>query len=271
MAKKQSLEKKKQMKNQSMQRKADRQQEERVILHRCLALLAVLAVAEVYFLVCYRFFVNGTMQSLVAWADIIGVVNWAALGVALFGVILGFVCRSKPIGKLGFYLDLLGLLVFFGGSLMLSIYPMGTTVACVAMPLFALAGLVYYLYQREFFYAGLGVGLAVVGMWLARKAVGSASWSGKYMVVEIVFLVVIAVLLVLAVMIGRNGGKWKKGEQARQVFSGSTNYAMVYGSLVAAAAAILVGMFAPAAALYLMWIGIAWLFVLAVYYTVHMM
>ena len=55
------------------------------------------------------------------------------------------------------------------------------------------------------------------------------------------------------------------------MFSGTTNYSLAYGALAAAAAAIVLGIIAPACALYLLWAGIALLFVLAVYYTMHLM
>ena len=142
---------------------------------------------------------------------------------------------------------------------------------CVAVPLVALAGFVYYLYQREFFFSGLGVGLAVGGMWLAHRAVGSAVWGRQYAAIEAVLLAVVVVLLILAVAIGKNGGKWGTGDAARPVFSGTTNYSLAYGALAAAAAAIVLGIIVPACALYLLWAGIALLFVLAVYYTMHLM
>ena len=157
-----------------------------------------------------------------------------------------------------------------GSRLMLAVYPAGTTVMCAAVPLLALAGFVYYLYQKEFFCSGLGLGLAVVGMWFAHRAIGSA-WSSRYVIVEVVLLILVLALLALTVAIGRNGGKWGKDGAAKMIFSGASNYALAYGVLAVAAAFLVVGIFAPAAALYLMWAGIALLFVMAVYYTIHMM
>ena len=271
MAKKQSLEKKKQIKAQSAPRKTDRAKEEAAILNRCLGLLGVLVVAEIYFLMCYRFFVQGTMQTLVTMSNVIAVVGYVGLALAVAGVIGAVARRGKSYAHAAAWAALLGAVLFIGGRLMLAIYPAGTTVMCVAVPLLALAGFVYYLYQREFFCCGLGLGLAVAGMWLAHRAAGSASWGTRYMVVEAVLLVLVLILLALTVVIGRNEGRWGKGEKAVRVFSGATNYAVAYGALVLAAAALLAGIFAPAAALYLMWAGIALLFVLAVYYTMHLM
>ena len=271
MAKKQSLEKKKMIKTRSEQRKEEREKEETAILNRCLGMLGVLVVAEIFFLMCYRFFVQGTAQMLVTMAGVIGVVSWIGLAAAAAGVILAVVRRGKPHAHWGGWLLLLGLVLFAGGRLMLTIYPLGTTVACVAVPLLALAGFVYYLYQREFFCAGLGVGVAIAGMWFARRAADSASWSGKALIVEIVLLVIVLAVLAFALSVGRNGGKWGKEEREKVIFSGTTNYRVMYGVLILAAAALLAAMFAPAAAMYLMWVGIVLLFVLAVYYTIHLM
>lgn len=271
MAKKQSLEKKKQIKAQSVQRKTDRAKEEAAILNKCLGLLGVLVVAEIYFLMCYRFFVQGTTRMLVTMSNVIDVVSYVGLAAAVVGVVWALIRRGKTHAQGGVWLALLGVVLFAGGRLMLTIYPAGTTVMCAVVPLLALAGFVYYLYQREFFCCGLGLGLATIGMWFAHRAEGSASWSGRYIAVETVLLVLVLVLLVLTVVIGRNDGKWGKGEKAVRVFSGTTNYTVAYGTLAIAAVVILAGIFAPAAALYLMWAGIALLFVLAVYYTMHLM
>ena len=248
----------------------DRAKEEAAILNRCLGLLGVLVVAEIYFLICYRFFVQGTMQTLVTMSNVIGVVGWIGLAAAVAGVILAVVRRGTARAHWGG--SLFGVVIFGGSRLMLAIYPTGTTVMCVAVPLLALAGFVYYLYQKEFFCAGLGLGIAVAGLWFARRAAGSASWGGtRALIVEIVLLVLVLALLAFAVAVGRNGGKWGKGEKEKMIFSGATNYNVMYATLGLAAVAILVAAFAPAAALYLMWAGIALLFVLAVYYTIHLM
>ena len=95
MAKKQSLEKKKQIKAQSAQRKTDRAKEEAAILNRCLGLLGVLVAAEIYFLMCYRFFVQGTMQTLVTMSNVIAVVGYVGLALAVAGVIGAVARRGK--------------------------------------------------------------------------------------------------------------------------------------------------------------------------------
>lgn len=271
MAKKQSLEKKRALKAQSIQKRTERAREESAILNKCLGLLAVLAVAEVYFLLCYRFLVQGTFRTVAIMSDVVGAVSWIGAAVLVLGVVLAVMRRGKKYFHSSLYLALLGAVLFVGGRLMLTIYPSGTTVMCVAVPLLAVAGFVYYLYQHEFFCAGLGLGLAIFGMWFVRRAAGSASFGGSYQIIAFVLLAMIVALLALTVVIGRNGGQWGKEEKMRKIFSGTTNYNIAYASLVAAAAGLLIAIFASSAALYLMWAGIALLFVLAVYYTIHLM
>ena len=270
MAKKQSLDKKNQMKARNAQRKQERAKAESALLYRCLGMLSVLAIAEIYFLLTYRFLVQGTARSMAAMAEFNGAMVWVGLAAAVVGVVLMVVKRGKKAAHWGGWIAMLGVIVCIGSRLAITIFPTGTAVMCVAVPLLALACFVYFLYQREFFFSGLGMGLAAAGMWLSRRAADSAYWSTKYLVIEAVLLIAVLVLLFLAVKIGRSGGKWGK-EETTAVFSDSTNYAVVYGTLGIAAVMLVVGSFVPALALYLMWAGIALLFVLAVYYTMHLM
>ena len=130
MAKKQSLEKKKMIRAQSLQKKEDRAKEEAALLNRCLGLLGVLVAAEIYFLLCYRFFIQGTMQTLVTMSNVIAVVGWVGLAVAAVGLVFALVRRGKKGAQWGAWLVILGLVLFGGGRLMLAIYPEGTTVMC---------------------------------------------------------------------------------------------------------------------------------------------
>lgn len=271
MAKKQSLEKKKAMKAQSLQRKADREREENLILSKCLSFLAVLAVCEIYFLLCYRFFVQSPAKIVVTMTHVIGVVSWVGLAALVVGAVLAVKFRQKKHGQWWLWLAVLGAVLFLGGRLMLTIYPAGTTAMCVITPLLALAGFVYYLYQREFFCAGLGLGLAAAGGWLAHRAATSSTWGTKYIAVEVVVLILVLALLAFSIAVGRNGGVWGKGEKAITLFSGTTQYPVAYAALGFAALCVAVSLFLPALGLYLMWLSIALLFVLAVYYTIHMM
>ncbi len=62
-----------------------------------------------------------------------------------------------------------------------------------------------------------------------------------------------------------------KGDAARTVFSGTTNYSLPMVRWQPRRRPLCWGIIAPACALYLLWAGIALLFVLAVYYTMHLM
>ena len=270
MAKKQSLEKKKMMREQSAHRKAERAREENRLLGYCMGLMGVLAVAEIYFLMCYRFFVQGSVQNVVTMSSLIGGVSYAGLALLIVGLVLAFMRRGKKYGHAAAWAALLGGLLFAGGRLMLAIYPAGTQLMCVAVPLLALAGFVYYLYQKEFFVSGLGLGFGAFAMWLAHRAVGTG-WSSRYVLVDAAVLAVIVALLVFCIVVGKNGGKWGKEEKERVIFSESTDYRVAYGALILTAIGVLLAIFLPAVGLYMMWASLALLFVIAVYYTVHLM
>ena len=111
MAKKQSLEKKKMIRAQSLQKKEDRAKEEAALLNRCLGLLGVLVAAEIYFLLCYRFFIQGTMQTLVTMSNVIAVVGWVGLAVAAVGLVFALVRRGQKGAQWGAWLVILGLVL----------------------------------------------------------------------------------------------------------------------------------------------------------------
>ena len=271
MAKKQSLEKKMELKNRSAQRKAERAHEESAILYRCLTMLGVLAIAEIYFLLCYKFMVNGTMEQVASMAKTVGIMSWVGLAGAAVGVVLTAVRGLQKFKRLGGWILLLGVVIAVGSQIVLRVFPTGVTFMCVAVPVLAMVGFVFYLYQKEFLFSGLGVGLSIVGAWLAHRAINSSLWSGRVLFVEIVLLVLDLILLAVSVKIAKNDGKWGKGGKGVQVFTNTTSTGLLNGALGFAAAALLIVAFAPSTALYLMWAGIGILFILAVYYTVHMM
>lgn len=269
--KKVSVQKRRQMQNNGMQKRAQREKAEAMILNRCLILLCVLAVTESYFLLCYRFYALGTTDHMLALYPVIGVVGCVAFAVLVVSAAAAIWKRKTRVGRIGSWLAVGAGLIAVGSVLMRMIYPLGTTVMCVVTPLLALAGFVYYLYQREFFFSGVGVGLAVAGMWLSQRAAGSSNWGTRFLIFEFILFAAVMALLALAVYIGRHNGQLVRGGLAVPVFSAHTNYFIVYGALSVSAVMLIVGSFLPAAALYLMWAGIAGLFALAVYYTMRMM
>ena len=141
---------------------------------------------------------------------------------------------------------------------------------CTLVPAVAVLALVYYLYQREFFAITVLSALGLVGLWLFRKA------GGGHAVVVSGYFAVVAVILVAAVLLARRlqqaEGMLKRGEKRIRVLGHGANYALFYVSCAVVAAALAAALIlGAAAAYYLMFALVAWIFVLAVYFTVKLM
>ena len=136
-----------------------------------------------------------------------------------------------------------------------------------AVPAVAVLALIYYLYQREFFFSALLSALGLLGIKLVPRTGMSLVLSYGY---AVVLAVVVVAALVLFRMLQKNEGKLTVKGGPVQVLPKSANYVLMYVTCVlvaavVAAAAVLGGL----AVLY--GVLVAWLLILAVYYTVRLM
>lgn len=136
-----------------------------------------------------------------------------------------------------------------------------------AVPAVAVLALIYYLYQREFFFSALLGALGLLGIKLVPRTGMSLVLSYGY---AVVLAVVVVAALVLFRMLQKNEGKLTVKGGPVQVLPKSANYALMYVTCVlvaavVAAAAVLGGL----AVLY--GVLVAWLLILAVYHTVRLM
>jgi len=141
---------------------------------------------------------------------------------------------------------------------------LGVQVMCAVLPAAAILALVYYLFQREFFIITLASVLGMLGLWMFRKL-------GAQSVALYAVLVAVAVVLVVIALFTRqvqNGeGMWKN----KRVLAKNAAYHMVYITCVVIAALLVIALFAGSLAFYLMFPAVAWLVVMAVYFTVKLM
>ena len=161
---------------------------------------------------------------------------------------------------------LLGLGLFFGVSslLMRRVYPMGTTVMCILVPVLMLLAVVFLLYQHEFAVQAIALTLAIASAVLLNH--GSSSMPALVTAFCWAAMVLVAALLVLTVMLQKHEGSYK----GTAIFPAKTNYALTCAVLVLSIAAIAVSLFAGLA-YYVIWGAAVLLFVLAVWYTVKML
>ncbi len=145
-------------------------------------------------------------------------------------------------------------------------YEAGMGLLCVLPAVIAVLAAVFFLYQREFFFNALLGGAGITALWVYKHIYMNhprATYFGFAMVW--IFLAAFAVAAYLL--------KKRKGRAfGRQVLPAGANYPLLFLtcalSAAALAAALAIGV---AAAYYIMFVLIAWLFCLAVYYTVKLM
>ena len=253
-------------------KQAEKRRREDQALNRVFLIFLIGIVAECYLLMMERFFVNGTAQQLlgaaaaIQWLGILGGVA-AAAGL----VLLVWKRAVRPLRIAGWWL--LGAGAFFGLSslMMYFLYPDGNRILCVAVPILAVLGLIFCLFQREFFLTAVVLGGAIFTLWVQRKGLGTPNWNTLVTVGSAVVLLGLAAAAALTRRMEKNRGRWPWKPQVR-VFSTSCPYPALYLVYAVAFAVILAGLFAVSVIYYYTTWGLGvLLFALAVFYTTKLM
>ena len=240
-------------------------------VNRAMILLMVGLIAEFYLLMVNNYFVKGAVGQVLTMMTVLKVLGIA--GAALFGAgLVLWLMRKKWTRFVPAAPWLLSIGFFFAVSsqLMLKIYPQGTTVMCVLVPVAMLLGIVFLLYPREFSLQALALTAAMMAMYLIHRGGGSDTWRGLVIGCSVFAALVIAALAVAVSKAGKNGGKLEKLGDLR-IVSVDGNYKLIYAVLAMCVAAIVIALFATGIAYYGLWILAVGTFLLAVYYTVKMM
>ena len=143
----------------------------------------------------------------------------------------------------------------------------GIRLLYVAVPAVAVLALIYYLYQREFFCAAVLSALGLLAVRVVPQHAGHPALSYGYAIVLAVALVGAAVVFTV---MRASGGKLKLKGDWVQVLPKNANYALLYATCAVAAAVLAAALFLGALTL-LYGVLVAWLLILAVYYTVRLM
>lgn len=258
------------------EKRAARSHKEDVILNRVLIWFGAAVVAELVLLLLNRYYINVTTAPgeiefagalLKAWPAIIGVTAAATVVCLLWAI---FWAKGGKRTTLPGVLTGIFLAALVISAVTYRFYDTGVQFLCGVVPAAAVLALVYYLYQHEFFTVTVLSALGLLGLWLFRRA------GGAHQTLVYAYVVVLAVVLVATVVLCRsasaNGGTLSLGGKKRQLFQRSTSYGMIYLTCaivaVAVAAALVLG---TGAAYYLIFALVAWIFIMAVYYTVKLM
>ena len=234
-------------------------------LNWALSLFTLGFVAEYYLLMINNSFVKGPVSQVAAMSYFLEVVAYVGYAMIVAGALLLWKGKEKlkMAGKW-----LLGLGLFFGpsSSLVLTIYPEGTTFMCILVPVLMMLSVVFLLYPREFFVQAMALSVTIA----MTVALGRS--ASLPMMVLLIKLASYASLLLFALggfllfKLSKNEGKLGKFE----IFPAKMDYRLSLAVMVFSFAAVVLSMFAGLA-YYMTWAAAAAVFALAVYYTAKMM
>lgn len=258
------------------EKRAARSRKEDAVLNRVLVWFGAAVVAELVLLLLNRYYINYTLKP--------GEIEFASGLLKAFPVIIGIAAACTAACLIWTYLShkggksiLLPSVCFWvcAAALVISAVTYffsstGVQFLCGAVPVAAVLALVFYLYQHEFFAVTVLSALGILGLWLFRRA------EGGHQRLVYAYLVVMAVVLVGSVLACRtlqsNSGVLGKGAKKLQLFRPNASYGMIYITCALVAVVLCAALlFGTAAAYYLIFVMVGWLFVMAVYYTVKLM
>ena len=239
-------------------------------VNRAMVVLTAGLVAEFYLLMMNSYFVKGSVGQVLTMMTVLKVLGIA--GAALFGAGLVFWAMRRKwtrFAPAAPWLLCIGFFFAVSSQVMLKIYPQGTTMMCVLVPVAMLLGIVFLLYPREFSLQALALTASMMAMYLIHRG-GNGNWTGLVTGCCVFAALVIAALGIAVLKAWKNGGKLEKLGGLR-IVSSDGNYKLVYAVLAVCLAAILVALFVSGIAYYGLWVLAVVTFLLAVYYTVKMM
>lgn len=258
-------------------KRADRKKQEDIALTRALVWFGTAMVLEFLLLLVNKYYVNFTADS--ASIDLALALSAVIKATTILGLAGAAVCgfygwkRTKAEGTVPFlWVVLTAALLAIGVSsgLIWTFYRAAVELLYILVPAGAVLALVYYLYQKEFFFSACAVGVGLLGLWLVRK--NSGAHDLLVTLYAVAGAVVLLAVLLLALNLKKNHGTLTVKNKQFSILPKQSDCLPMILSCIAGLAALAVGLLlGSTAAFYLLFVLLAWLFVLLVYYTVKMM
>ena len=249
------------------QREARRQQED-IALQRGLMWVVGAVVLEGLLMLVNRFYVNYRVSEVEIAYGFHYALRFLRLAapVAAIAALVWAALRLKQGGRL----DLPLILAIACGAVgicshvAVTLQENGMTMLFWLVIAWAVLALVFYLYQREFFLSAAGVGMSILGLWFVR-------YQGGLRLESSLAVAGIAVVLAAALWLKQRGGVLPGAAKLR-FLPKDAGYGVVLASCAAGLAAVLAAaVMGGTAAYYLIYLMLAWMFALFVYYTVKLM
>ena len=249
------------------QREARRHQED-VALTRALLWIAAAVVLEGLLVLVNRFYINyfvDEIEIVVVLQSVLKAVRIAGLAVAVVCLVWAFIkARMAQKAIIPLLIATAGGALTICSHVVLKYKSTGMSMLFWLVVAWAVLAVIYYIYQKEFFLSATTTGMSVLALWFVRYASG-VSYE--------VALILVAIILVLAVtlFLKKNDGLLPLKVPV-QFLPAGCSYGVILASCLASIVVVVAALVAGAAvAYYLIFVMLAWIFALFVYYTVKMM
>ena len=250
-----------------------RRRQEDIVFNKMLVWFVGAVIFEMLVLFLKRFFINYDQMSMsgiqfsITLGKILGVLRFVAPVLAVVGVAWLVAWRKKEKS-----LVLPGVFAAVGAALTVTAFlgyhyrELGINLLGAVGPAVAVLAVIFFLYQREFFYSAILSGMGIVALWVYRKAYLDHPRM-IYLGFALVWIAVL-VAVVLAWKLSRSNGKLG----TLKVLDAGASYltAWISAGLTAVTLAVALVMGATVA-YYAIILLVAWIFCMVVYYTVRLM
>ena len=209
-------------------------------------------VGELYLLIIRRFYINGTIDQVLAWRDYLIVIAIAGAVAAVAGLALSLKWKAdKKRREIGWYV--LGGGAFAAAASGLVWWNMSTlTMLTTLVPVVLVLDILWALFDRDSALALTVLAGGIVAAWLCRR-------SGALVIKAAVVVFAAALAALVAALKQGKLKKWISAEAHKTVFV----------SCAIAAVGALASLVSTTVAYYAMWVLAAVIFCTAVYYTVR--
>jgi hypothetical protein len=225
--------------------------------------------AECYLLIFRHYYVDGSPTQLIALYGALKYMAFAGVGVFAVGLLATILLHRKPgvARKFGQIVLVTGVFLAVSSVIMRQVYPNGTTLLCVLVPVAALMSLLWSVYDRECSYSLTILGLTVVALWICRKGINADYWRAKVMLGAGIYVAILAVVVLLVFKADNHGGMLGK----LQLLPAAADCLPIYVACGLSVASLVLAMLSATLAYYAMWAVAVVIFAAAVYYTVRLL
>lgn len=245
-----------------------RQKQEDIALTRALLWIVAAVVLEGLLVLVNRFYINyytSEINIMLGLHTALKVVRIAGLALTVLALVWAVwsVCKTQK-ATLPLIVTIVSGALTICAHIALRYRAAGVSMLFWLVIAWAVLALIYYIYQKEFFLAATVTGLSVLGLWFVRYGGGVS--------LELALVLVGMVLAAAAVLLLKKHDGALPLKTPVRFLPKDAVYSVVLISCAAALVAVLAAIaLGTTVAYYLIFVMLAWIFALFVYYTVKLM